>query len=83
MNQDRRKQNRMERHLQTILVSLITVFIGWISLNSVQQQEKLGRIEERMVSMVKKIDELVALRTDVNDLKVRVTVIETKQKDDR
>lgn len=70
----------LERHIQTILVSLITAGILWMALNSVKYQEQLARVEERMISMAEKIDDLVVLKTDITDLKVRVKVLESKGK---
>lgn len=71
-------KSALERHVQTILVSLITAAILWMALNSVKYQEQLARVEERMISMAEKIDDLIILKTDVTDLKVRVKVLESK-----
>lgn len=76
--QEQPKKTDMERHVQTILVSLITAAILWMALNSVKYQEQLARVEERMISMAEKIDDLIILKTDVTDLKVRVKVLESK-----
>lgn len=70
--------NNIERHVQTILVSLITASILWMALNTLKYQEQLARVEERMISLAEKIDDLVVLKTNVNDLQVRVTVLESK-----
>lgn len=67
----------LERHIQTILVSLITGSILWVALNTVKYQEQLARVEERMISMAEKIDDLIVLKQDVTDLKVRVKVLES------
>ncbi|MBD3611112.1 MAG: hypothetical protein HUJ13_01585 [Hydrogenovibrio crunogenus] len=77
--QEQPKKTDMERHVQTILVSLITAAILWMALNSVKYQEQLARVEERMISMAEKIDDLIVLKTDVTDLKVRVKVLESKR----
>jgi len=72
------EKSNLERHVQTILVSLITAAILWMALNTLKYQEQLARVEERMISMAEKIDDLIILKTDVTDLKVRVKVLETK-----
>lgn len=72
-------KSNIERHVQTILVSLITGAILWMALNTVKYQEQLARVEERMISMSEKLEDLIVLKTDVTDLKVRVKVLETKE----
>lgn len=76
--QKRAFSTTIERHAQTIMVSLITAAIMWVSLNLTVYQEQLARFEERMISLTEKIDGLIVIRNDVSDLKVRVKVLESK-----
>lgn len=72
-------KSTLERHVQTILVSLITAAIIYVSVNLSHYQEQMARFEERMIALTDKIDGLLMLREDVEDVKVRVKVLESKQ----
>ncbi|MBN2606723.1 MAG: hypothetical protein JXR47_05245 [Thiotrichales bacterium] len=68
----------LERHVQTILVSLITSAVIYVSVSLSNYQEQMGRFEERMIALTDKIDGLLELREDVEDNKVRIKVLESK-----
>jgi len=68
----------IERHIQTILTTLITVSIIWSITLLSENQSQLVRFEEQISALSAKIDDLVILRTSVEDLKVRVKVLESK-----
>lgn len=71
----------LERHVQTILVSLITAAILWSSVKLTEYQSQLARFEERMISLAEKIDSVVVMRKDMEDLKVRVHVLESQMRE--
>lgn len=71
-------KSTLERHVQTILVSLITAAIIYVSVNLSHYQEQMARFEERMIALTDKIDGLLMLREDVEDAKVRIKVLESK-----
>ena len=81
MNQPPQNPNLsiLERHIQTILVSLITAAIMWGSIKLTEYQSQLARFEERMISLADKIDGVIVMRSDVEDLKVRMRVLESRQ----
>lgn len=78
-NQPPKSLSALERHVQTILVSLITASIIWGAIKLTEYQSQLARFEERMIALAEKIDGVVVMRSDVEDLKVRVRVLESKQ----
>ncbi|WP_373020703.1 hypothetical protein [Thiomicrorhabdus sp.] len=76
-------KSTLERHVQTILVSLITAAIIYVSVNLSHYQEQMARFEERMIALTDKIDGLLMLREDVEDNKVRIKVLESKHERER
>jgi len=79
MQDDQPSFSAIEKHIQTILVSLITAAILWGSIKLTEYQSQLARFEERMIALTEKIDGVVVMRSDVEDLKVRVRVLESRQ----
>lgn len=77
--QNQQSKTALERHVQTILVSLITAAVIYVSVSLSNYQEQMGRFEERMIALTDKIDGLLELREDVEDNKVRIKVLEAKQ----
>lgn len=79
MQQEKPSYGLIEKHIQTILASLITAAILWGSVKLTEYQSQLARFEERMIALTEKIDGVVVMRSDVEDLKVRVRVLESNQ----
>lgn len=70
-------KSTLERHVQTILTTLITAAIFWAITILSANQTQFARFEEQIFALSEKIDDLVTLRTAVEDLKVRVKVLES------
>lgn len=68
----------LERHVQTILVSLIAAAIIWGAVKLTEYQSQMVRFEERMIALTEKIDSVTIMRADVEDLKIRMRVLETQ-----
>ncbi|BBN59298.1 hypothetical protein [Hydrogenovibrio marinus] len=77
------KSPRMERHVQTILVSIITAAILWSAVKLTSYQELFGRLDERIIALSNKLDDVVKMRNDVESLKVRVSILESNKKEHR
>ena len=73
----------LERHVQTILTSLITVAIMWVATILSANQTQFARFEEQIFALSEKIDDLVLLRSSVEDLKVRVKVLESQSQESK
>lgn len=79
-----KKEYTLEKHVQTVLLSIITVAIigGFNKINSIS--ESLVRLEEREKMKAEQITSMQQsvhkLQTDMNDLKERMTKFESSNK---
>ena len=72
------QKTNIERHIQTILVSLITAAIIFAGVKLSYYQEQFGRIEERLTSLNEKLNDVVLLKSQIQDTQVRLSILETK-----
>lgn len=67
-----------ERHIQTALAVVITMLLGWMGNTVSESSQQIARLEERMLAMSAKLDDLNGMQVSVKALEVRVDVIERR-----
>ncbi len=65
-----------EQHLQTVLTTVIIAAILWTGNKIVDYQSRLIRVEEQLLAMNKKLDIITSMRATIDDLRVRVIMLE-------
>lgn len=79
-----RKDNTLEKHVQTILLTVVTAGIigGYTKINDIS--ESLIRIEEREKVKTEQINSIQAatnrMQLDIDKIKERLTIIESQSK---
>lgn len=84
MTDEQKRPNTIERHIQTILLTLVTTALISVFSKVNTMNESLVRMEEREKSKTEQISAMQGvmnkMQLDVIDVKDRLTKLEAKQK---
>lgn len=79
-----KKSNVIEKHIQTILLTLITGGIIWAASSLQDTKERIIKMEERDQVKTERLNQMQGtlnkLQLDMYDQKERLTIMESKQK---
>ena len=68
----------LERHIQTIIVSATIALLGWQLLTTLEIRDKLGRFEERLLSLQAQVNSGVDDRFRGTDWRREKEIIEQR-----
>lgn len=66
----------IERHIQTILATIVTGLIFWGGVSLIDNKETMTRLEERFISMSDKVETVLTNIEKIHALEVRVKALE-------
>ena len=70
----------LEKHIQTILVTIITAGILFVAIQITTFQVKFGVINHQLSNIEKQLEDVVNVKNKIQHLDVRVSILEENQK---
>ena len=70
----------LEKHIQTILVTIITAGILFVAIQITSFQVKFGVINQQLSNIEKQLEDVVNVKNKIQHLDVRVSILEENQK---
>ena len=70
----------LEKHIQTILVTIITAAILFVAIQITSFQVKFGVINHQLSNIEKQLEDVVNVKNKIQHLDVRVSILEENQK---
>lgn len=71
------KKQGIERHVQTVMVGLVTVLLMWVGSSVSDSGKEIVRLQEQVAALSQRLESVNGLPDRVSRLEVRVAQLET------